>query len=166
MKTHWRKVHKSDHLGSADLEEMQEEGKRLVFTIKHVKQEVNTTVAGRKGDFNVAYFIEDIKPLVLNATNSKALIKLYKLSGFVEDWVNLRIEVYVQSGVKDPSGGKTTGVRIRSIIPKEEVKAKPVFTEENFEKACKAKADTKKVLSIYQASEEMLIKYTDFCNGN
>jgi len=31
--THYRKVFKSDHLGSADLEEMIEDGKSLILTI-------------------------------------------------------------------------------------------------------------------------------------
>ena len=35
-KTHYRKVFKSDHLGSADLEEMLEEKKRLIFTVEKV----------------------------------------------------------------------------------------------------------------------------------
>jgi len=69
-KHHYRAVFKSDHLGSADLEEMLEENCELIFTIKHVKQERNTKVAGRNIDANIAYFHEPIKPLVLNATNS------------------------------------------------------------------------------------------------
>ena len=48
IKTHYRKVLKSDHLGVADLEEFLEEGKSLVFTIKQVKQEYGVSVAGRK----------------------------------------------------------------------------------------------------------------------
>lgn len=59
-KTHYRKVYKSDHLGVADLEELFEDGKSLIFTIKEVKQELNVTVAGKKGDFNIAYFNEKL----------------------------------------------------------------------------------------------------------
>lgn len=47
-KTHYRKVMKSDHLGIADLEDLIEENKSLVFTIKEVKQEINVAVAGKK----------------------------------------------------------------------------------------------------------------------
>lgn len=59
-KTHYRKVFKSDHLGSADLEEFLEDGKKLVFTIKEVKQEIGATVAGKKINANIAYFVEKL----------------------------------------------------------------------------------------------------------
>jgi hypothetical protein len=72
-KDHFKKVYKSDHLGVADLEDFRENNISLIFTIKQVKQEFNVSVAGKKGDFNIAYFNESIKPLVLNATNSKIL---------------------------------------------------------------------------------------------
>ena len=114
-KTHYRKVFKSDHLGSADLEEMLEEGKKLVFTIKEVKQEYGAKVAGRKIDANIAYFKENIKPLVLNATNSKQVGK-FAGSKFVEDWSNQTIELYIDSNVK-MKGETVGGVRIRPIQP-------------------------------------------------
>ena len=84
-KTHYRKVFKSDHLGVADLEEFIEGGSNLIFTIKHVRQERGAKVAGKKIDANIAYFVENIKPLVLNATNSKLVSKLAGTC-FVEDW--------------------------------------------------------------------------------
>ena len=62
-KTHFRKVFKSDHLGIADLEDILEANKPLIFTIKEVKQEYNVNVAGTRGNFNIAYFVEPIKPL-------------------------------------------------------------------------------------------------------
>ena len=34
----YRAVFKSDHLGVADLEEFMEQGRKLVFTVKEVKQ--------------------------------------------------------------------------------------------------------------------------------
>ena len=72
-KTHYRKVFKSDHLGVADLEDFIEEKKPLIFTIKEVKQEFDTIVAGKKINANIAYFVEKIKPMVLNSTNTKIL---------------------------------------------------------------------------------------------
>lgn len=117
MKTHYRKVFKSDHLGSADLEEMLEEGKPLIFTIKEVKQEYNTKVAGKKIDANIAYFHENIKPLVLNATNSKIVKTLSGGSSFVEDWRNILIELYIDPLVK-MKGETVGGVRIKEQPPK------------------------------------------------
>lgn len=115
-KTHFRKVFKSDHLGIADLEDMIEEKKRLVFTIKEVKQEYDVTVAGKKGNFNIAYFVEPIKPLVLNAVNSKVVKSFNKNSPFVEDWKNTIVELYIDPTVK-MKGEIVGGVRIKLTQP-------------------------------------------------
>lgn len=109
-KTHYRKVFKSDHLGQADLEDMIESGSALIFTIKHVKQEYGATVAGKKMDCNIAYFVEDIKPLVLNATNSKTMKRLTD-SAFVEDWSNVPVRLYIDPTAK-LKGETVGGVRI------------------------------------------------------
>lgn len=116
-KTHYRKVFKSDHLGVADLEEMIEDKKKLIFTIKEVKQEHSTLVAGKKIDANIAYFKENIKPLVLNATNSKQVQKFANGSPFVEDWKDIVIELYADATVV-MKGQKVGGVRIKPIQPK------------------------------------------------
>lgn len=119
-KNHYRNVFKSDHLSAADLEDMQEDGKDLVFTIKNVKQLKKTKVAGKKIDANIAYFNENIKPLVLNATNSKIVAKLTG-SNFVEDWNNVVIELYVQRGIA--FAGKTVdGIRIKPSQPKKQTR--------------------------------------------
>lgn len=133
-KTHYRKVFKSDHLGVADLEEFLEEGKNLVFTIRQVKQEIGATVAGRKGDFNIAYFVEPIKPLVLNSINSSRVKGFAKGSPFVEDWVNIPIELYIDSNVK-MKGQIVGGVRIRSKQPTNSTKQKTGISPKRFANA-------------------------------
>ena len=94
-KTHYRKVFKSDHLGAADLEDMIESGSNLIFTVSHVNQEYGARVAGKKIDANIAYFKEDIKPMVVNSINSKALKKLSGGSSFIEDWKNIKVQMYI-----------------------------------------------------------------------
>lgn len=116
-KTHYRKVFKSDHLGVADLEDLIEAGKPLIFTIREVKQEYNVAVAGKKGNFNIAYFKEQIKPLVLNATNSKVLKILSGGSAFVEDWRDIPVQLYIEPGAK-LKGEIVGGVRIHPDPPK------------------------------------------------
>ncbi len=123
-KTHYRKVFKSDHLGVADLEDLIEEKKKLVFTIKEVRQEIGVKVAGHKGNHNIAYFKESIKPLVLNATNSRIVKAFNHGSPFVEDWTNTIIELYIDANVK-MKGEITGGVRIRTVQP---VTTKPELT--------------------------------------
>ena len=115
-KTHYRKVFKSDHLGVADLEEMIEEKKPLVFTISHVRMEQGTRVAGKKIDCNVAYFVGNVKPLVLNATNSKTMKQLTG-SSFLEDWAGVSIALYIQNNIKF-GNDVVDGVRISSSLPK------------------------------------------------
>lgn len=122
-KTHYRKVFKSDHLGIADLEDFIEEKVTLIFTIKEVKQEIGVQVAGKKGNFNIAYFVEPIKPLVLNATNSKVVKGLAGGSPFVEHWKNICVELFIDASVK-MKGEVVGGVRLKAGN-----KTLPILTE-------------------------------------
>lgn len=158
-KTHFRKVFKSDHLGCADLEDMIEEGKSLIFTIKEVKQEYDVSVAGKKGDFNIAYFVEPIKPLVLNATNSKVVKGFCNNSPFVEDWKNVRIELYIDETVK-MKREVVGGVRIRSYQPQE--KQKPLFTQDKFAKAKEQGATIEFIKQHYSVTPEIEKEYESF----
>ena len=116
-KNRYRKVFKSDHLGVADLEDLLEQGSNLVFTITEVRQEYGVTVAGRKGNFNIAYFAEKIKPLVLNATNSKTLKTLSGGSAFVEDWKSILVHLFIDPSAK-LKGEVVGGVRISPTPPR------------------------------------------------
>lgn len=162
-KTHYRKVFKSDHLGVADLEEYQEQGIDLIFTIKEVKQQFNVSVAGRKGNHNIAYFVEKIKPLVLNATNSKVVKSFNNNSPFVEDWGNTKVQLYIDTTVK-MKGEIVGGVRINPVQPKEKVK--PNFTESNFSKAKEANATLEMIKSRYNITKEVEEKYKEYVAKN
>ena len=113
---HYRAVYKSDHLAVADIEELIEQGSDLVFKIKYVRQEFGVRVAGKKGDFNIAYFEESIKPWVINAGTGKILRGFCGGSPIVEDWGDVRVRLYI-----DPSatyGGEVTGgVRLHQQQP-------------------------------------------------
>lgn len=161
-KNHYRKVFKSNHLSSADLEDFIEEKKPLIFTIKEVKQELNVSVAGKKGNFNIAYFVENIKPLVLNSTNSKVLKSFSNGSPFVEDWKNIAVELYIDENVK-LAGSVVSGIRIRQTQPK--AKAKPVFTEANFEKAKAAGATIERIKQAYEVSNDVELKYNEYAKN-
>lgn len=166
-KQHYRNVFKSDHLGSADLEDFKEQGSNLIFSIKEVRQEFGVKVAGKKGDFNVAYFNEKIKPLVLNVTNSKVIQSFVRTtafpkgSPFVQDWKNVVVELYIDENVKAVSGGTTQGVRIRPVQPVLQ-KPKPVFTASNFESA-KAKNVSREVIEKhYLLTDEVYQQFLDY----
>ena len=154
----YRNVYKSDHLGVVDLEEMVELKQSLVFTIREVKQH-NTKVAGKQGEFNVAYFVEKIKPLVLNATNAAIVRRFAGGSVFVENWHNLKIELYINHDVK-MKGEVVGGVRIKPTQPIEKVK--PNFTNELFEKAKKADASIESIEKAYSVSEEVKKQYLEY----
>lgn len=97
--THFRKVFDSPYLSSVDIVDP------IVLTIQRVTQESDKTKK-TKDNFNTAYFAEKfirpgekLKPMILNATNSKMLSKMTG-SPFIEDWSGTRITVYVDKGVK------------------------------------------------------------------
>jgi hypothetical protein len=162
MKNHFRKVLKSDHLGCADLEDMLEAGQSLIFTIKEVRQQYGVSVAGKKGDHNIAYFVEPIKPLVLNATNAKVIKGFAGGSPFVEDWNNIRVELYIDENVK-MKGEVVGGVRIRPVQPK--AKELPIFTEAMFEKASAKNATIESIQKHYIVTDEIKAKYVDYLNS-
>ena len=134
-KTHYRRIFKSDHLSIADLEDLQEAGSELIFTVREVRQEFNTKVAGRKIDANIAYFKEKIKPLVLNATNSK-IMSTFAHSSFVEDWKNITIRLYIDANVT-MKGEVVGGVRIH---PSPVKRARKVITPDSVKMWANAKA--------------------------
>lgn len=154
-KNHYRKVFKSDHLGVADLEDYLECGKRLIFTIKKVVQEYDVKVAGRVGNHNIAYFKEDIKPMVLNSTNSK-VIKGFTGSSFVEDWNNVLVELFVDESVK-MKGEIVGGIRIKKLQPRLK---KPVLNKDS-DKWETAKQRVKEGMSY-----EELIKHFELTKEN
>lgn len=161
-KHHYRAVYKSDHLGVADLEDMMEQGKELTFVIKEVKQEFNKSVAGKKGDHNIAYFTDpSVKPWVLNAGNAKIIKGFAGGNAFVEDWKNIPIRLYVDYGVK-MKGETVGGVRIDPVQPKSAPQQKKPFTKEQFDKAKKAGATIEKIQELYTITPEIEAEYKSY----
>lgn len=114
-KTHYRKAFNSPYLSSADIVEP------VNLTIKHVVLEPDKTKR-TKEHFNTLYFAEKeirkgetLKPMILNATNSRLMDKLAG-SPFIEDWHDLTITVYVDPNVR--FGRETVeGLRISPKLP-------------------------------------------------
>lgn len=116
-KTHFRKAFDSPYLSSADIVEP------TVLTVRCVRLEPDKTKK-TKDLFNTAYFVETeirrgekLKPMILNATNSKTMKGLTN-TPFIDDWQNVRITVYVDSNVRF---GKETmeGLRISPHAPEQ-----------------------------------------------
>ena len=107
-KTHWKSFFEYTYLGSHDLDL----GVDLIATVKHVKQESLQVPGSReKNDKPVVYWQEDIKPMVLNVTNSRMLDEIAG-SKYVEDWVGKQVAVYIDNNIRF---GKDTveGLRIK-----------------------------------------------------
>lgn len=110
-KTHYRKVFDSPYLSAADIVEP------VVLTIRCVQVEADKTKK-TKDQMNTAYFAEreiragePLKPMILNATNSKMVAKITG-SPFLEDWGGVQVEIYVDHNVR--FGRETVeGLRIR-----------------------------------------------------
>jgi len=116
-KTHFRKAFNSPYLSSADIVGP------TTLTISRVALESDKTKK-TKDQFNTAYFVErelrpgeTLKPMILNATNSKTLSVLAG-SAFIDDWQQIKVMIYVDKNVKF---GKETmeGLRISPIAPVE-----------------------------------------------
>lgn len=98
-KTHFRKAFDSPYLSSADIVGP------TVLTVARVTLEADRTKK-TKDLFNTAHFVErdlrpgeKLKPMILNATNSNTLKRLTG-SPFIEDWLNVKVTVYVDPNVR------------------------------------------------------------------
>lgn len=154
-KTHYRKAFDSPYLSSADIVEP------TVLTVKFVRFEPDRTKK-TKDSFNTAHFVEQelrkgekLKPMILNASNSKTM-KALTNSPFLEDWVNVRITVYVDHNVRF---GKETveGLRISPHAPEARRKTlTPAATKqwESAKAAFKRDGNLNAVLEHVEMSEE------------
>jgi hypothetical protein len=152
-KTHYRKAFDSPYLSSADITEP------TTLTVKRVALEVDRTKK-TKDKFNTAYFAEKeirpgepLKPMILNATNSKTM-KALTGSAFIEDWNDVRVTVYVETGVKF---GKETvdGLRISPRPPgKKTLTPSQTAVWNNAKAAFKRDGNLTAVLNRFEMSEE------------
>lgn len=97
---HWREYMDMPYLRA----EMLAPKERRVLTIKEVKREVMPSMPGqpRRVDENgnpvdehqpVAYFVEDVLPMVLNVTNCQTIEELYGI-GEPSKWGGLKIQIF------------------------------------------------------------------------
>jgi len=114
--THWRKGFNPDYLGAYSLAP---DYRDIILTIDRVRQDVEVVDQnGKKGSCMVAYFKENVKPMIINVTNSKILVKLSK-SEFIEKWSGLKVQIYVAK-IK-VAGDMVDALRIRAFAPKTEL---------------------------------------------
>ena len=89
-------------------------------------------------------FTENIKPMVLNRTNSKTITKLFG-TPYIEQWTGRRIQIYIEHDIQ-AFGEIVDGIRVRPFLPKEE---KPICS------ACKSE-----IQAFNNRSPQALASYT------
>lgn len=110
----------SEYLGAEDIEP----GTEPVLTIRNLYNGMITLSRGKERHDVIAFVeesvpgsINQVRPLVVNATNRKTLRKLYKGTS-ADALVGKKIQLYLEPNVRDPeTGGKVDGIRIRPRIP-------------------------------------------------
>lgn len=111
-KTHWKKWTNPDYLGSYAFQP----GEEKTVTIKEVKREIVQNQQGKE-ECTVAYFVEDVKPLILNTTNCKTISKVWG-TPYVEDWAGRKITLKVKK--ISAFGEMVDAVRVSAERPMEE----------------------------------------------
>lgn len=111
-KTPWKKiVSDPDFLGEADFSE----GEEKIVTIASVVSNVKVKTAEGTSEKAVVHFAENIKPMILNVARAKAITKVSG-SKFVENWVGVSIQLYIDDNVK-AFGDVVSAVRVRPRKP-------------------------------------------------
>lgn len=121
----------SEYLGAEDIEP----GVEPVLTIENLYNGMITLQRGKENKDVITFKeektagINNVRPLVVNATNRKTLRKLFK-SVTADALVGKRISLYIDHNVRDPQTGELTdGIRIRPRIPVDK-KAEAIVCEQ------------------------------------
>jgi hypothetical protein len=138
------------------------------LTVAYVRLEPDHTKK-TKDLFNTAHFVEKelrpgekLKPMILNATNSKTMRNLTG-SAFIDDWNNVRVTVYVDPNVKF-GRESVEGLRISTKAP-----ARNTLTPANAKmwahakEAFKRDGNLQSVLARVDISEEHQRQLMDEC---
>lgn len=151
-KTHFKKAFNTPYLGSQDLPGY----KDMNATIERVILQGSEGLK-ENSNFNIAYFKDtNLKPMLLNATNSKRLAKLAG-SPYIEDWLNIEVTLTVQK--VRAFGDIHDALRIREVTRKNPVSL-PVLNKKHkkwLEIISKVKGGTKRdvISKYYVVSDEV-----------
>ena len=107
----YRRFMDKNYLGAWDVPD---EGD-LILTIDRAARDDVKNDRGTERKLTI-HFVEDYKPMILNATNAKAISEALG-STKVETWQGQRIAIYTQKVTA--FGGTTDALRVRNYRPKE-----------------------------------------------
>lgn len=108
--THWKQLSNPDYIGAYAFQP----GEEKTVTISTVGVETVTGPEGRKEDCTVVRFVEDVKPLILNATNSKMIQRVLQ-SPYIEEWTGRSIVLGVET--VNAFGERVEAVRVKKRLP-------------------------------------------------
>lgn len=108
----YRRFMDKNYLGAWDVPD---EGD-LILTIDHAARDEVKNERGSERKLTL-HFVEDVKPMILNSTNSKRITEAHG-SPKVEDWAGKQIAIYTEKVTA--FGGTTDALRIRPFPPKVE----------------------------------------------
>jgi len=92
--THWKKLRNHKYLGSHDLYNEQGEKVTIDTRVTRVTTEMVANQEGGKDSCIVAY-LENTKPMILNATNCKRL-EGFANSPLIENWAGITVTVKIE----------------------------------------------------------------------
>jgi hypothetical protein len=130
--THWKKLRNPDYIGAYS---MPTDGSEIILTIRNAKTEKVSASDGKKSDCLVIYFQEqNWKPMILNATNSKAIQKVAK-TPYIEKWSGVKVQIYTAK--VSAFGEQVDALRIRTVAPKvtDQPAPMPTITEDDISDA-------------------------------
>jgi hypothetical protein len=110
--THWKSLQNNDYIGAYAFQP----GEEKIGTIKDVTVESVPNPQGKSEPCMVVRFTQtDMKPLICNVTNSKAIEKVAG-SPFIENWAGVSIQLYTTE--VSAFGSTVEAVRVRPKAPK------------------------------------------------
>ena len=112
--THWRNWHETEFLGAFDLDDRGVS--EITVLITSAQSKVVKDTNGRDETILSCNFEGIDKPMILNATNCKAIEKVSG-SPYIEGWAGTNVTLYVQKGIK-AFGKVVDGLRIKTTKPK------------------------------------------------
>jgi hypothetical protein len=117
MGTHWRSLTDRETLGAWDLVDKAGKPKDYTLEIVKVAGGVVKSMEKPKGEKRpYVWFRGADKPMVMNATNSKAFSAMSG-SPEIESWIGMKVTLY-QTQVKAKGGELVPGIRVRPMKAK------------------------------------------------
>ena len=146
-KTQWKLLINPEYIGAYWLAP----GEDSTVIIDYVRRENVIGTGGKKEECTVAHLKGDIKPFILNVTNSKSIAKLY--GPFIEDWAGKPITLFAST--TKLAGDTVECLRIRPVVAN---RKKQNITAARFSDAMKAINNGAYTAQKLEASYELTLE--------